>query len=810
MKAYLYETFHRCNSLTDWIPSLCSLALSSTQKVEGKYSIKMTSDDNQFCGMTYLKTVDWSEFEDIVFWVYHLGWTDETGLIGLYTDVDNWKIWDFDFAASWTEKVIDLSSAPYSSEGTLDLSDINHILVTQQNKTTPGEDYYFDFFHGRSIDITSDIVHPLSFIECPIRDYHKAEIICKGTWIPSRDYTIEIFDYYTSNGSTTADQIIFEGSIIDYELTFTRKIWCDSRAKNDLDEFRPSGDYNGDLDSNHIKALIAECSYITEGTIDATEGNTDNTFKGDKTFRTILNDWADKHYKHWYLSPTGALTFNDADVDSGVILFHHKATYNFKDEAVNTSGEDIEFVDVDASAASCLVDIVASWQGHRKVLQFYDNNVAGSPDCYNWFEEDKTYGTIEVFMGLPDVSNPLEFRLQHGATAINRFRIFNDKFQEYSGGSYNDIAGPTPLDNIPHHIRIDFECTGDTYQGLAQYDYHLYIDGDHYGDYDFLSDEAHIDQIRFLTSWGDGVEPFYGYIDAIGYSWDIDYNIGDNLKGQLFHCWNVKPKQHVDAINWVLLLGAIVAGTQISAESKDQASIDQLGAKVYKDTYALIKAIAQLQIAADNLRTREQLLPLAIDLWSYEANRGLIQVGECVWVAHDKGNPNISPRQVIINKIIYRFLSGHINLQTTDGIAFFKDKGEALPQENSLLIQQNVTTIAEFLPIGVITMWSGDWVDNSTIPGWYKCDGNNGTVNLVNKFIRGGATSGATGGSDDAVVVSHSHNIEYIRKVGEGGLYDAIWPSGTWQGNRISSTGKSGVGKNIPAYYTLIFIQRIS
>jgi len=803
MKAYLYETFHRCESLTDWALTLCSLALSSTQKIEGKYSIKMTANDNQSSGMTYLKTVDWSEFEDIVFWVYHSGWTNEKGQIFLYTDVDNYSIWEFDFAASWTERTIDLSSEPDSSAGTLDLSNITYVIATQINPTTPGEDYYFDFFHGRSIDISADIIHPLSFIECPIRDYHRAEIIAKGTWLSSRDYTLEILDYLTSNGSSVADQIIFEGSIIDYELTSTRKIWCDSRAKNDLDEFRPSGDYNGDLDSNHIKTLIAECFYITEGTIDATVGNTDNTFKGDKTFRTILNDWADKHYKHWYLSPTGALTFNDADVDSGVILFHHKATYNFKDEAVSISGTDIGFVDT-ATLYDGACEIVASWQGHRKVLRLQDDATAAEDPQISHNETQATSGTREFYIGTNDITKTWNIAFREGTTVIIELAIQVSKL-EYRDDLFAWQTIIVPVNDTIYHLRVTWR---------ADNTMDIYLNGTKEVDNVAMTRDqvSGIDNFK-VQAFGDSED--YFYIDAYGDpDNDIDYNIGDNLKGQLFHCWNVKPKKHVDAINWVMLLGAIVDGVQIPAESKDQASIDQLGAKIYKDTYALIKVVAQLQIAADNLRTREQLLPLAINLWSYEANRGLIQVGECVWVAHDKGNPNISPRQVIINKIKYRFLSGHTDLQTTDGIAFFKDKGEALPQENSLLIQQNAEEIINHFPIGSILMYSGAWVDNTTILGWYKCDGNNGTINLVDKFVRGGATSGATGGSDDAVVVSHAHNLQ------EGistGAYSFLDPTAVIDdklssdsGADVQSTGVSGTNKNIPAYDTLIFIQRIS
>ena len=61
------------------------------------------------------------------------------------------------------------------------------------------------------------------------------------------------------------------------------------------------------------------------------------------------------------------------------------------------------------------------------------------------------------------------------------------------------------------------------------------------------------------------------------------------------------------------------------------------------------------------------------------------------------------------------------------------------------------------MPVGTIVPFSGSWTNNSTIPGWYKCDGSNGTPNLVDKFIRMGTTSGATGGTNDAVVAQHTH-----------------------------------------------------
>jgi hypothetical protein len=66
------------------------------------------------------------------------------------------------------------------------------------------------------------------------------------------------------------------------------------------------------------------------------------------------------------------------------------------------------------------------------------------------------------------------------------------------------------------------------------------------------------------------------------------------------------------------------------------------------------------------------------------------------------------------------------------------------------------------LPIGCIIMWYGT-IDN--IPeGWHWCDGTNGTPDLRSRFPRGASstttgTPSATGGSDDAIVVEHTHSV---------------------------------------------------
>lgn len=66
--------------------------------------------------------------------------------------------------------------------------------------------------------------------------------------------------------------------------------------------------------------------------------------------------------------------------------------------------------------------------------------------------------------------------------------------------------------------------------------------------------------------------------------------------------------------------------------------------------------------------------------------------------------------------------------------------------------------VRDIIPTGVITMWYGSII---SIPsGWYLCDGTNSTPDLRDRFIVGAGTTyavAATGGSANAIVVSHTH-----------------------------------------------------
>ena len=175
---------------------------------------------------------------------------------------------------------------------------------------------------------------------------------------------------------------------------------------------------------------------------------------------------------------------------------------------------------------------------------------------------------------------------------------------------------------------------------------------------------------------------------------------------------------------------------------------------------------------------------------------------------------------------------------TLDGAA--GTSGQALVSAGS-----GTPTWAASFVTGMIIMWSGTI---ATIPsGWLLCNGSSSTPDLRDKFIIGAsADSGGaaktnvtasytqTGGTKDAIVVSHTHTATstvtdpgHFHSYGEGQrtqvgtdngeAYDAqasaafntdTKTTGVTVATSNTTEGSSGTNQNLPPYYALAFIMK--
>lgn len=100
--------------------------------------------------------------------------------------------------------------------------------------------------------------------------------------------------------------------------------------------------------------------------------------------------------------------------------------------------------------------------------------------------------------------------------------------------------------------------------------------------------------------------------------------------------------------------------------------------------------------------------------------------------------------------------------------------------------------------------------------GYAICNGQNGTINKDGRVgIAYGSTTnvvGQVGGSKDAVVVAHTHSIAYDLHNASGGGSEAtldIDGGGSSGFKTTSSTGVSGVGKNMQPYLVELQVMRL-
>ena len=119
-------------------------------------------------------------------------------------------------------------------------------------------------------------------------------------------------------------------------------------------------------------------------------------------------------------------------------------------------------------------------------------------------------------------------------------------------------------------------------------------------------------------------------------------------------------------------------------------------------------------------------------------------------------------------------------------------------------------------PVGCVMAWLKNYSNTPALPiGWVECNGQTLSdtdsvyntqvipdLNGGNRFLRGNATSGGTGGSE-----THTHGFTSSTINTDGGV-------GVCSGNICSPSGEqahgtTGAGESKPPYYEVVWIMRV-
>jgi hypothetical protein len=171
--------------------------------------------------------------------------------------------------------------------------------------------------------------------------------------------------------------------------------------------------------------------------------------------------------------------------------------------------------------------------GHRKVVELYDNNdgIGRNVRATKTFDSSITYGDIEFWLRTNDTTKESIIEMRKSSSDyVFLLKIMEGNWKDNFDVTLQKISGgnmDTPSNNTWYHIRISFETTTGGYEGLSQWQWKIWVNGEESTAQNFVNNYSPLDQIRIRTR--DIQKDYFTYFDAIGYSWNPNYNIGDNL-----------------------------------------------------------------------------------------------------------------------------------------------------------------------------------------------------------------------------------------------------------------------------------------
>lgn len=293
------------------------------------------------------------------------------------------------------------------------------------------------------------------------------------------------------------------------------------------------------------------------------------------------------------------------------------------------------------------------------------------------------------------------------------------------------------------------------------------------------------------------------------------------------------------AVMLILLLAVSSASAGVPSMISYQGKLMQpSGAPVPDGTYSICFAIYDAQVGGNMLWS--EINP------SVQIKGGLFSVllGNLTdnivsssdrWFSIKVGNdPEMAPRQQIAS-VVFAFKSAN-----SDVAQSVPDASITTEKVAPGAITADRLAVGVAVPPGTIMMWSG--AANNIPQGWTLCNGQNGTPNLMDRFIVGAGNSygvGATGGSANVTLSwdqmpahkhgvndpGHNHGVGISigwGTAGENGGWGrldansgnpnqgwAAWSNVSLTGISTQNAGSGQPHENRPPYYALCFIMKL-
>jgi len=438
--------------------------------------------------------------------------------------------------------------------------------------------------------------------------------------------------------------------------------WRDNSTVNDVKPYSANTWYHNKLVFNCSAGVRGTFSWYIDGVLEAENIEMRNSCSYLNLTR-LMSDYTVSNFNTYF----DALSYSwDANYTIGDNIYkipaklnetgHYVATHSFENIVPGTKGTAIDFFDEYQGYAPSYytqIEIQGYIDGHRNIINMGDAQGAMYTYGVHHIDNPQSAGTIEFYswannpthVGSATKRHYIYFRARDNTIAFRMMVLLHaEKVQYYDGSSWQDLALTIP--EKWYHHSITFDCEAGTNGQFT------WIVSDENGteinrveNIEFENDLDTIDEIYLGTNNADyrGTTRW----DAFGFSWDPNYNIGDNLfdpfDKHYYYTYNIESNE----LNKGLLCDAVVM--------LDRNTVPGL----YEKCFA-ISDNKIYQIGADGM------IGLVAEL---NSTSPIIAISDNYIMTEDKS----------VYQISYRFFEGNCSILYNDG------SGDAQIQQNLLL-----------------------------------------------------------------------------------------------------------------------------